>query len=229
MFIFSNAFFKYKFFSVLLIIFVVISCLNKKTKKSIHLINNDLEKDISYFLCNILIFQSDFNCNKEIFININFFDEYLSIKNEFNLLIYGKDTKIENLLILIIIIPFIKMNLKLRYKINEKKFIAIFGNLFSYTLMKGNIIMQLNSYDSFENKRKLINLLNYDWEIIPSKNIINILRYVINHFYANSSISAFDKLLNMNFKKYISINLYKLNETIKNELISKKYYLISLK
>ena len=129
---------------------------------------------------------------------------------------------------LIIIIPFIEINSKLRYKINEQKFTSIFGNLFEYSINKNVIIMQLNSYEYLENKAKLINLLNCDWEIIPSKNIINILRYVINNFYVDSSINMFEKLLNMNLKQYIRINQHKINEANKNDLISKKYYLISL-
>ena len=196
-----------------------------------------------HFLCNVLIFESNFNCKEEIFININFFDEYVSKRKEFDLLIKEKNTKIENLIMLIIIIPFIEINSKLRYKINEQKFTSIFGNLFKYNINKKDIIMQLNSYDYFENKTKLINLLNYDWEIIPSKNIINILRYVINNFYVDSPISMFEKLLNMNLKQYIKLNLHKINEANKNdlifkknineiihykEIISKKYYLISL-
>ena len=38
----------------------------------------------------------------------------------------------------------------------------------------------------------------------------------------------FEKLLNMNLKQYIKLNLHKINEANKNDLISKKYYLISL-
>ena len=90
----------FKFIFCLLIIFVIIFCLDKKSKKRIYIIDNDLEKDIMHFLCNVLIFESNFNCKEEIFININFFDEYVSKRKEFDLLIKEKNTKIENLIML---------------------------------------------------------------------------------------------------------------------------------
>ena len=103
-----------------------------------------MEKEIKNFFCNALIFKDNFNCLEEIFTNINFFDEYGAIEQNIDLLMVEKKAKIENLFMLIIIFPLIERNYKLRYKINENKFICIFDNIISYRRNKKDIIIQLN-------------------------------------------------------------------------------------
>ena len=136
-----------------------------------------------------------------------------------NLFIDEKKTKIEYLFLLIVIIPFIKTNSIMKCRINNKNFFSIFGNNFG-SKIKDNIIIIQNV--DFENRNRLINLLNYEWEIIPSKKIINILRFIINHYYDDSCLNTFENALNFNFEKYIKNNENNLSFEKKKDLFSKK-------
>ena len=49
--------------------------------------------------------------------------------------------------------------------------------------------------------------MNYKWEIIPNKNIINIIRYTINNYYDETFLDLFDRFLNLNYKYYLESNV----------------------
>ena len=183
-------------------------------------ITNSLEEDFKKYLCNILILENNYNCYKRIFTNENIFDNVKSIKKNIDLFITERETMIENLFLLIAIIPFIEINSKLRYKINEIKILSLFYSNNSNKSHDNIIIIQKADFES--KNKELINLLNYDWEIIPSRNIINILRYVINHYYEETCLNDFEDALNINFKRYIKINQNYLSLENKTDLISKK-------
>lgn len=213
---------KYKVVDLLLINIILVNYLSKILEYNRHKINNSLEDDLKNYFCNILIFEKNFNCFDEIFDNINFFDDVKSTRKNINLLITEKETKIENLFLLIAAIPFIEKDSKLIYKINERKFHSIFQFQFFFgNIINDNIIM-IKKPDAKKLGIKLINLLEYKWELIPSRNILNIIRYVINHYYEESCLITFEKLLNINFKNYIKVNHNILAQENECDLFSKK-------
>ena len=216
---------KYKVCDLILISILLSICLVKKIEfKTI-----SLEEELKKYFCKIFIFEKEYNCLEEIYNNVNFFDDAKSIKKHINPLITEKKTKIENLLLLIVTIPFIKDGSKLKYKINEDKLHLIFPVIFGNKINNNIIIIQKRDISNKNIKSNLINLLNCEWELIPSRHILDIVRYVINHYYENSCLNTFDNSLNLNFKNYIRINQNNFTPDKKSDLISKKYNLISLK
>ena len=89
-------------------------------------------------------------------------------------------------------------------------------------IINNNLINLKKEYFQKE-KNELINLLDYEWEIIPSRNIINFLRYIINNFYSEDCLTSFDTSLNKNYNKYLEKNINNISLKSKVELISKKY------
>jgi len=211
---------KYKIVDLLLINIILINYLSKILEYNKHKINNSLEDDLKNYFCKILIFEKNFNCFDEIFDNVDFFDDAKPTIKKINLLIHEKETKIENLFLLIAAIPFIEKNYRLIYKINERKFHSIFQNFFGNKI--NDKIIMIKKPDVQKIGNKLINLLEYKWELIPSRNILNIIRFVINHYYEESCFNTFEKLLNINFKNYIKINQNILTEENECDLFSKK-------
>jgi len=210
---------KYKFCDFLILIIFIIYCENAQ-KYSILRINNSLEKDLKKYFCKILTFENDYNCYKEIFINDNFFYDVKSISKDRDLLIERKNTRLKNLFLLIGLIPFFKGESNLFYKINKKNFILIFCN--NYGEIINNNLIKIKKEDFEEKQIELINLLDYEWEIIPSKNIINFIRYIINNFYNEECLEMFDSSLNKNYKRYLEKNRNNISFKFKTELISKK-------
>lgn len=183
-------------------------------------INNSLENDIKKYFCELFIFENNYNCYKEIFINDNFFYDVKSVSKNKHLLIKEKNTKIINFFLLIALIPFYKSESKLFYKINKKDSISIYINKYGEKI--NNNLIKLKTDDFGEKQNELINLLNYEWEIIPSIKIINFLRYIINNFYYEDCLTIFDTSLNLNYKLYIEKNRNNIPLKMKSELISKK-------
>ena len=209
---------KFKFYALLIINFIIFYAptpifLNQQ-------INNSLENEIKKYFCKLFIFENNYNCYKEIFINDNFFYDVKSVSKNKDLLIKAKNTKIINLFLLIALIPFYESESKLFYKINKKDSISLyinkFGERINYNLIK------LKKEDFGEKQNELIKLLNYEWEIIPSIKIINFMRYIINNFYHEDCLTIFDTSLNLNYKVYIEKNRNNISLKMKSELISKK-------
>ena len=185
-------------------------------------INNSLENEIKKYFCKLFIFGNNYNCYKEIFINDNFFYDVKSVSKNKDLLIKAKNIKIINLFLLFIknkliaLIPFFDSESKLFYKINKKDSISLYinkhGEKINYNLIK------LKKEDFGEKQNELINLLNYEWEIIPSIKIINFMRYIINNFYHEDCLTIFDTSLNLNYKLYIEKNRNNISLKMKSEL-----------
>ena len=144
-----------------------------------------------------------------------------SVTKNKHLLITLKNKKIINLFLLLARIPFFGSDSKLIYKINEKTFLSMLKNN-SGEIINNNLINLKKEYFQKE-KNELINLLDYEWEIIPSRNIINFLRYIINNFYSEDCLTSFDTSLNKNYNKYLEKNINNISLKSKVELISKKY------
>ena len=120
---------------------------------------------------------------------------------------------------LIGIIPLIKENSVINYKINDKKIYYILKYLFRDKKIQNNIIKFTS--DDFYSVEELINIINYKWEIIPSQNIINIIRHIIMENYEDSYLYKFDESLNTNFNYYIKNNLYNFSFEELENLMSK--------
>lgn len=186
--------------------------------------NNSLEDHINQILCRLFYFERNYNCSNKIFINRNIYDDIIDINPNIHLLLNIKYTKIESIFLLIGILPFLKNNSTITIQINDKTIYKLFKNVFNNKKFRKTII--INQFDFHFLEEKLIDLINYKWELIPELNISQTMRYIINHFYKEIYLNNFDQLLNLNFKYYIENKKSELtNEQIK-ELMSKFYLII---
>ena len=209
---------KYKLFVFLIIIFIIFF---EPSSINVNLKINSLENYIRKYFCKLFIFENNYNCYKEIFINDNFFYDLKSVSKNKDLFIKSKNTKIINLFLLIAIIPFYESDSKLIYQININQKDSFSNYINKYGEKINNNLIKLKKDDFLEKQNELINLLNYEWEIIPSIKLINFLRYIINNFYCEDCLAIFDTSLNLNFKLYIEKNRNNISLKRKSELISK--------
>lgn len=146
------------------------------------------------------------------------------ISESINLLINVYYSRIENLLLLIGIIPLINENSIIHYKINNKGIYYILKHIFKDKQIENNIIkFTKDDHDSVKN---LINIINFNWEKIPSQNIINIIRHVILEKFEDSYLKKFDEALNSNIYYYIKNNINSFSYGEIENLMSKFQILI---
>jgi hypothetical protein len=113
-----------------------------------------------------------------------------------------KISKLENIVLLLGIIPFLKKNSTLSYKINNKEiYNYIKKSLKTKKIKHKSIKLDYNDFDPFN--EKMNELLNYKWELIPEKVMLDNLRYIINNYYNESNFNIFQKSLYMNYDFYI--------------------------
>ena len=105
------------------------------------------------------------------------------------------------------------------FQINNKKILDSLKAIFTTNKIQNNIIKFTEN--DFYSVEKLVNLLNYKWEVIPNQNIINIIRHIIDSYYDESLLKAFDDALNLNFNYYIKSNFNALSEEESLNLMSK--------
>ena len=175
---------------------------------------------ISYSTCKFLTFKINNNCSNNIFIDSNFHEDIVDIIQNINLFINIKLTKIENIFLLIGIIPFLKNNSIITYKINNKDINKLFKIIFKEKKIKDKII-KLNENDFQYFTEQFNDFLNYKWELIPKKTILNNIRSIINSYYNESCLEIFDKSLNLNFKYFIQNKRKKFSLENINDLMSK--------
>ena len=175
-------------------------------KKYARLNDSKFESYYSKYLCSFLILNNENNCIKEVFNNYDFFYFIKDIKKNVNLTINMKNVSlIENIMMIIGIIPFLKNNSVIRYVINDSETNKIFRILFKYKKIEnGQIYIDFSDFKTIKNK--LGNLINFIWEIIPQKHILNNIRYIINNYYDDSCINFFEKALNKNYEYFIKKN-----------------------
>ena len=133
--------------------------------------------------------------------NDNFYNDILEFNDNINLLINIKKPKLYNIFLLLGIIPFLKNNSTLSYKIKDKIIYNIFKNS-SKTKLKYKII-KLDYNDLCYFNKTIKKLLYYEWELIPRHLMLNNLRYIINKYYNEQNLVVFQKSLNMNYESYI--------------------------
>ena len=183
---------------------------------------NDLEGYFRQSLCQLLFFSINYKCTFNFYTNDNFYNDILQINSNINLLMNIKNSKLENLFLLLSIIPFLKNNSTLSYVIKHREIYNIFKKIFNKNIQNRIIKLDYNDLLSFNKKMK--KLLYYKWELIPKKFILNNIRYIINNYYKESNLVVFQRALNMNYKSYIQ---NKINEMCSKEIknLLSKYYI----
>ena len=162
------------------------------------------------------IFSDDINIEK--YINLKYFKIKNSLyKNNFNLLLSKKKTKIENIFTLIAAIPFLKYKIIIKKK--NKEIYRFCRDIFRIKKNKKIIIINKVYYNYIIKNIKY--LIYYKWELIPKIYSINYLRYIINNYYNEICLQIFDKALTLNLRKYIEKNKKNFSFKDINNLMSK--------
>jgi hypothetical protein len=163
---------------------------------------NQLENYYIQSICKLFYFTINYDCSLKLFTSTSFYNEIVEINRDINLLINIKKSKLENIFLLLCIIPFLKNNSTLSYKIKNKEIDIFFKKTFKNKRIKHKTIkFDYNDFNIFNGK--INELLNYNWELSPVKFMMDNLNYIINNYYNEQNIEIFQKSLNMNFKKYI--------------------------
>lgn len=197
-----------------LFIFLIIIKNDYITFSSVSIDNNELENEFKTYLCQLLNDLDNQDCLIALFNNLNFFNEKNYLNKTFNnisLLIELNKTNIENLLIIIVTIPFVKNNSFISFNIKNKKTLNIIKNIFANETLINNCINS-KKYDYNQIKSRVIKFLNYKWELIPNKKILNIIRYILDKYYDEAILELFDGYLNLNFKYYLKSNILSFDE-----------------
>ena len=184
----------------------------------------DFEDYFSQSICQFLFLPIDNNCSMNFIINDNFYNNILEINININLLINIKISHLENIFLLLSIIPFLKNNSTLFYKINDKEIYNFFKKILNKKIK--NKIIKLNYNDLIFFNTKIKELLYYKWDYIPNKFILDNIRYIINNYYNETNSDIFQKTLNINYKSYIQNKINKMTNEEKKNLLSKFFKLI---
>ncbi len=210
-------YFIYKICTKLFLFLLIVNLIIKKDnfQKDV----KDIEYYFSQSLCQLLIFSINYKCSKNFFENDNLYLDIFEINSNVNLLINFKKSKLENILLLLSIIPFLKNNSTLSYKINDKdiyKFLKkILKNKIKYKIIK------LDYNDLYLFNITMKELLYYEWEYIPKQIIMNHFRYIINNYYNEINLDSFQNILNINYKAYINNKINEMTYKEINNLLSK--------
>ena len=197
------------------VIFIIIKFIldQQYIKKEI----NNLEYYFSQSACQFLFYTINYKCTMNFFTNNNIYNDILEINSNINLLMNIKKSKLENIILLLGIIPFLKNNSTLSYKINNKGIYKLFNKILNKKIKYKIIKFNYNDLHTFNKKMK--KLLNYEWELIPKKFVLDNLRYIINNYYNETNLVMFQESLNMNYKFYIQNKKNEISyEEIKNFL-----------
>ena len=208
-----------KFFLLFLIKIITIIILEEDNhKKEV----NSLEDYFSKSMCKFLSFTINYNCRLKFF-NNDFYEDVLEINSNISLLINIKISKLENIVLLLGIIPFLEKNSTLSFKINDKEIYKYIKKIFINKKIKHKTInFDYNDFDTFN--EKMVELLNYKWELIPKKVMIDNLRYIINNYYNESNFNIFQKSLYMNYDFYIQKKRKEITYSDLESLLSKYNY-----
>lgn len=208
-----------KFFLLFFIVAIILNEVNHK--KDI----NNLENYFSQSICKILYFTINYNCSLNLFTNNDFYEDIKEINSNIDILINIKISKLESIFLLLGIIPFLKNNSTLSYKINNKEIYNFIKELFKNKNKKINHkIIKLNFIDFKTFNEKLEELLNYKWELIPKKIILDNIRYIIDNYYNESNFDIFQKSLYMNYNIYIQLKKKEIAFNNLVNLLSKCHY-----
>ena len=206
-----------KFFLLFFIIAIILNEVNHK--KDI----NNLENYFSQSICKILYFTINYNCSLNLITNNDFYEDIKEINSNIDLLINIKISKLESVFLLLGIIPFLKNNSTLSYKINNKEIYNFIKEMFKNKKINHKII-KLDFIDFQTFNEKIEELLNYKWELIPEKIILDNLRYIIDNYYNESNFNIFQKSLYINYNFYIQLKKKEITFNNLVNLLSKCHY-----
>jgi len=183
--------------------------------------NNSFKYYYSFYLCNLIIIENQNNCEKDFLNNYDFFYNIKGIKKNVNLLIDIKtNSLIENLILIVGIIPFLKFNSSIEYRINNRNIKDSFKLVFyNKTIMNSTIFLYY--YDLQVIKKNFVKIFKYIWELIPEKIIIDNIRYIINNYYDDVCVHIFEKSLNDNYEYFINKNKKIISDNYHEVLLSK--------
>jgi hypothetical protein len=167
----------------------------------------------SQSICQLLSFSINYKCSDNFFTNANFYIDILEINNNVNLLININKSRLENIILFLSIIPFLKNNSTISYKINDKGLYKFFKKILNKKIK--NRIINLDYKDLFIFNERMKELLLFKWELMPKQVILDNLRYIINNHYNETNSVLFQKSLNMNYMSYIQ---NKINEITYDEI-----------
>ena len=201
-----------KFFIFFLIINLIHEHENNKNEF------NELEYYFSQSICQFLFFTINYKCSMNFFLNDNIYNDILEINSNVNLLINIKKSKLENIFLILSIIPFLKNNSTLSYKINNKGIYKFFRKINKKIKYK---VIKFGYNDLFSFNKMMKKLFNYDWELIPKKLMLDNLRYIINNYYNDTNLILLQESLNMNYQSYIKNNKNEMNYNELKDLLSK--------
>ena len=123
-------------------------------------------------------------------------------ENDKDYLLKIKSSKIENIILLVEIMPFLKKDL-LIYPNKNKDLFKFFNRIFYEKEIFNNNTLRITPKDIYYLIANFNELWNYKWEIFPELEEINRVRYIINNYYNESFLEIFDKALNLNLRLYI--------------------------
>ena len=136
-----------KFFILFLIIIIIIKILDEKYNNKDF---NILEDYFSQSICKYFYFTINYNCSSK-FSNNFFYEDVLEINSNINLIMNIKISKLENIALLLGIIPFLKKNSTLSYKINNKEIYNYIKKFFNNKKIKHKIIKwEYNDFNTFK-------------------------------------------------------------------------------
>jgi hypothetical protein len=199
----------YILIKIFLYILIVNLVLEKNDLKKV----NELENFFSQSICQLLSFSINYKCSDNFFTNANFYIDILEINNNVNLLMNINKSRLENIILFLSIIPFLKNNSTISYKINDKGLYKLFKKILNRKIK--NRIIKLDYNDLFFFNERMKELLLFKWELMPKQVILDNLRYIINNHYNETNSVLFQQSLNMNYMSYIQ---NKINEITYDEI-----------
>ena len=136
------------------------------------------------------------------YINNHYFEFIRNInKNDLYYLLNKKEHKIEIIFLLINAIPFIREKIIIKNNKNKKIYLLM-KDIFKNKIINNDYIF-IDNNDYYYLTQKFDDIINYEWEFIPNKILIDNLRFIINNYYNEKCLRIFEKSLNYNFKIYI--------------------------
>lgn len=143
-------------------------------------------------------------------------------ENDKDSLLKIRASKIENIILLVEIMPFLKKDL-LIYLNNNKDLFKLFKKIFYEKEIFNNNTLRITRKDIYYLIVNFNELWNYKWEIFPELEEINKVRYIINNYYNESFLEIFDKALNLNLRLYIQNKKNKFSLKEIKQLMSKLF------
>ena len=196
---------KNKFYlKILVVILMIMICRDNKYFNTIN-INSSVCIYINEVNDLLDLHNSNFNCLYTKFIDLSHLNEIENYKNKIDkFILKAKNSKVENILILIGLFPFLNDNSTIYCIAKTRKSYQIIKNLLKEAINHQHKIIEFKKINLFFLSNNFNDLLNYYWKFIPSLHLLNYIRYIINNYYSQNILYKYQRTINLNLKKYIS-------------------------